>query len=385
MTASQQAMPAGAAPLGSPRATIELAPYVSQLRTFLKDQAKEDPGFMARMLQAILRMIERFLARIAHLFGMTYHGLKQGARGEVLKITEVAAQPAKDEAIVGEFDRGALSTASVEEALAAVHRQIGGLVHHIVNGDALREGAFEDPDHLEKMLQDLARSRADYGQIVNHAKADMDRRLKAFMDELKATKHADPQSVIAILRDGGPDAVMIDRDRGIIKALAEHGQALERVRTMEVAAHALIQGAGNISPALQLRLRERALALMPGALEFLNQGAGAQSDAAQYTHSANETVGENPGSPSEEGVVNSSQTAYVAHSATVCNTISENTKDFSGNGPQATPEGVAKVAAGFARFRNMVDASAQDVLPEVDLPDPAAFGEVAQDVQRELD
>jgi hypothetical protein len=367
MTAAQATAPL----IGSPRASIDLDPYVSQLRTWL-DSANDKTALeqLQHMIKAIMRLIERLIARLAHLFGMTYYGLRQGIRGEVMDVTSLPAKEA--EPVAAEFDRGALQGASFSEALAAVDRQISHLVEHVVSGDAHRAGDYADPERLDAILQDFARSRLDFGVLANRAQGDVDRLLPEVIAFIQATGgNADPRVVLDILAKGpsDPQARTIDRSGHLVKAIADNALALERVRGMEIAAHALVQQAGEHSPALQARMRARALALMPGALEFLEadrrpaQGTlevpSAQDVGAQQTDSAQE------------------KDAYILQERKQFTPAGDETSAQAASGAQQIAAAPGGKVSGFARFARHVD------LPDESLFDAVVEAPRSREVERE--
>jgi hypothetical protein len=361
MCAAQTTATAGPL-IGSPRASIDLEPYVSQLRTWL-DSANEVhvAEQMKQIVQAILRMIARLIARVCHLFGIAYYGLRQGIRGEVMELKNVEGKV--DEPVAAVVDRGALTGAAFGEALAAVETQIKHLVKHIVSGDANRAGDYADPDKLDAILQDFARSRQDFGHLANQAKADVDRLLPQAIALFKAVGgNADPKAVMAVLSQGvdDPQARLIDQDGHLLQAIADHAQSQGKVRNMEMAAHALVVQAGHEGgPAVQARVRARALELMPGALEFLTQQEGGPEEPDGEVASAHgKDLHETPGAAGSDAYILAARNEHQAGSGDVSSKID--------NGAKA----ISSVKGGFARFAKQVDASG---FSEVGLPDESVF------------
>lgn len=346
--------------IGSPRASIDFDPYVSQLRKWL-DSANEVTALeqMKQLLQAIMRMIERLIARLCHLFGVGYYGLRQGLRGEVMDIKTL--DPTAAEPIDAVVDRGSLKSVAFTEALEAVDRQIRHLVGHVVSGDAHRAGDYADPDKLDAILQDLARSRQDFGHLANRAKGDVDRLMPQVTDFIKATGgNADPKVVMAILSKGlsDPQARIVDPSGHLVKAIADHGMATERVRSMEIAAHALIEQAGKESPALQARMRARALELMPGALEFLSQKEASAQGDGEVSSAQGEVSQENPIARESSAYILSARNEHATQGGDVSAKLDDGAKV------------IAPTKSGFARFAKHVDLSK---LAEVEMPDESVF------------
>jgi len=361
-------------------ATIDLAPYTSQLEKWLEETQGRHTAMeaMKRVIDAIKRMIERLIARVCHLCGVAYNGLTTGARGEVAVLKSIEVDP-QDESPAASEHRAGAPGLTLAEAITAVDRQIKHLVEHITTGDVIEDGDFEDPERLDAMLQDLARSRADYGEISNKAKAEIDRHMAPLLAQQRAIHgQADEKALLSVLRAGpeNAQAKLIDREGLITRPLQEHASAMERVRNLEIAAHALIEEAGSHSPALQMQLKARALELMPGALEFLNPASAGDTESVQLADSTSES------SVHEAGT---HPTQFDAQKSAVRDTILTGKGSVVGEvaGSNPSSDGVAKVAAGFARFAKQVNLSelVNDLdaigVSEVKLPKTSVFQEVA--------
>jgi hypothetical protein len=250
---------------------VDLSPYVSRLRQVLEEAGGQRTSFeqMKALLDALLRVIERFIQRICHLCGVAYNGVRQGVRGENLPLAPAQQLSSDAEVHQAEISRGRQGV-PLPEALALIDGQVGALVEHISSGRAWQVEGFGSEERVVAILEDLARSREDYAKIANSASAAVEENLRPLMGMLKGLGHDDTRGVVDILRRGPEDsqARLIDRDGAVTVPMVHYERAMASVRRMEIAAHAVFEEACLRSPALQQRLLERARKLMPGAIEL---------------------------------------------------------------------------------------------------------------------